>query len=285
MVALNFIDLGGMQFGLLHVDARAEERGLRGEVKWICRCACGGAVMVDGVKLRNGHTKSCGCLRRLSGTDSPNTDNRPILDRLAEHSHVVIETECKIWNGPRQVFGHGTISIAGKRALVHRTAWEAERGSIPDGLDCLHNCPGGDNPACWNVEHLWLGTQADNNADRDEKGRHIALLGEAHGGARLTEGQVSAMRQDRRAYAEIAADYNLSEGHVGDIVRGDNWKHLPGSASRKCGDNHCHAKITAEDVRAIRGDPRSGRKVAVGYGISPSNVYRIRSGTAWRHVT
>ena len=31
---------------------------------WPCVCDCGTKKMVDGVSLRNGKSKSCGCLRR-----------------------------------------------------------------------------------------------------------------------------------------------------------------------------------------------------------------------------
>ena len=40
-----------------------------------------------------------------------------------------------------------------------------------DGENVLHNCPCGDNPACVNVEHLWLGTAAQNMRDMALKGR------------------------------------------------------------------------------------------------------------------
>lgn len=29
---------------------------------WLCRCDCGGTIVTTSVKLRNGHTRSCGCL-------------------------------------------------------------------------------------------------------------------------------------------------------------------------------------------------------------------------------
>jgi hypothetical protein len=32
-------------------------------VKYLCRCACGTERLVAGSELRNGHSKSCGCLR------------------------------------------------------------------------------------------------------------------------------------------------------------------------------------------------------------------------------
>ena len=40
-------------------------------VYWICECECGNIVSVLGARLRNGHTKSCGCIREKN-TLSPN---------------------------------------------------------------------------------------------------------------------------------------------------------------------------------------------------------------------
>jgi hypothetical protein len=57
---------------------------------------------------------------------------------------------------------------------AHRLAWELLRGPIPDGLQVLHNCPGGDNPRCVNPDHLFLGSNADNIADSLAKGRFTA---------------------------------------------------------------------------------------------------------------
>ena len=56
----------------------------------------------------------------------------------------------------------------GRRVYAHRWAWEQANGPIPDGMMVLHRC---DNPACWNIDHLFLGTQADNMADMRAKKR------------------------------------------------------------------------------------------------------------------
>jgi hypothetical protein len=55
------IDMTGEKRGRLTVIARADNYGTR--AAWHCVCDCGNQVIVDGKKLRTGHTKSCGCYR------------------------------------------------------------------------------------------------------------------------------------------------------------------------------------------------------------------------------
>lgn len=56
------IDLTGQRFGRLRV---CEDSGYRnGRTYWKCTCDCGNTCIVSGHELKNGHTKSCGCLGR-----------------------------------------------------------------------------------------------------------------------------------------------------------------------------------------------------------------------------
>lgn len=52
----------------------------------------------------------------------------------------------------------------------------------------------------------------------------------------------------------------------------------------KRGSQHHNAKLTEDDVRAIRADTRSGPKVAADYGITKENVYYIKNRKAWKHI-
>jgi DNA-directed RNA polymerase subunit RPC12/RpoP len=56
------IDMTGEKFGRLTVTSRAPNNGTR--AAWHCLCDCGSTLIVDGKKLRGGHTKSCGCFRK-----------------------------------------------------------------------------------------------------------------------------------------------------------------------------------------------------------------------------
>jgi hypothetical protein len=57
------IDLTGQKFGRLLVLKRAENNK-DGRAMWLCRCECGNERIITGKSLRNGHTRSCGCLNK-----------------------------------------------------------------------------------------------------------------------------------------------------------------------------------------------------------------------------
>ena len=77
-------------------------------------------------------------------------------------------TPCIEWTGARFTNGYGARKIKGKQYRVHRLEWERVHGPIPEGLCVLHRC---DNPPCYNVDHLFLGTVLDNTRDMIAKGR------------------------------------------------------------------------------------------------------------------
>jgi hypothetical protein len=87
----------------------------------------------------------------------------------------MVTTPCIEWTGARVASGYGHRYIKGtgranaRYEYVHRAAWEEANGPIPDGVFVLHRC---DNPACYRLDHLFLGTAADNSADMVAKGRH-----------------------------------------------------------------------------------------------------------------
>lgn len=57
------IDLTGQRFGRLNVISLSPKRS-GGHLHWICGCECGNTITVLGYNLRNGNTKSCGCLQK-----------------------------------------------------------------------------------------------------------------------------------------------------------------------------------------------------------------------------
>ena len=124
---------------------------------------------------------------------------------------------CWIWTGSRKPKGYGQFGVNYKVVNTHRYAYENFIGPIPDGMVVMHIC---DNPPCVNPDHLKLGTIADNNKDRDEKGRSAHVYGKNHGMSKLTDNDIVTIRRDTRTQAEIAIEYSVSQAHVSKIKNG-----------------------------------------------------------------
>lgn len=76
---------------------------------------------------------------------------------------------CWLWTASKNRQGYGYFRFDGKMMKAHRMAWLLVHGEIPEGMLVCHTC---DNPSCVNPEHLWLGTNQDNQNDMNAKGRH-----------------------------------------------------------------------------------------------------------------
>ena len=95
----NFINLEGQKFERLLVLKRAPNKN--GRTAWNCVCDCGKEIIVIGKSLRDGNTKSCGCLHRetVSKNFSKNITNQRFGNLVAikptnERRHGSIIWEC-----------------------------------------------------------------------------------------------------------------------------------------------------------------------------------------------
>lgn len=132
---------------------------------------------------------------------------------------------CRVWTRGKAGAGYGVWRFTpGRQEYVHRHTWEEAHGPIPRGMQVLHRC---DNPPCYEVTHLFLGTQADNMRDKVRKGRQ--LRGARNPMALLEEHEV---REIHALYArgltldEIAFQYGVTLHNVWRIVSGLSWRHL-----------------------------------------------------------
>ena len=137
----------------------------------------------------------------------------------------VVKTDgCWLWTGTVLPRGYGRMKFRDGVELTHRVSWILHFGPIPSGMCVCHAC---DTPGCVRPDHLWLGTNADNNRDKMEKGRQAK--GEKNGAVKLTEATVRLIRARYDAgesQCSLMREFDIHRTRVFKIVHRVQWRHL-----------------------------------------------------------
>ncbi len=249
-------------------------------------------------------------------------------------SKIPTEQGCLEWMDYHNAEGYGRFSVrTGRNRRAHRIAWEIVNGPIPAGLVIRHMCH---NPLCCNVEHLRLGTYAENTQDMMRSGRFknapntrapyvrrtaaerfyakisktpnetgcldwtACLTKQGYGhfrfGAKdvyahrlawelangpIPDGLCVLHRCDRPSCCRVE---HLFLGTMTDNMRDrdDKGRHVSVR-----GERNFYARITEQDVLAIRSDLYSGWRridIARHFGITVTQVGRILRREQWTHI-
>ena len=160
-------------------------------------------------------------------------DNLAILDWKLRANTVRMTSGCLEWTGAKMHSGHGAVRGLYRNMLTHRAAWLLSHGSLDEDICVCHTC---DNPCCCNVDHLFLGTRAENLADMRRKDRQRDYVnckgahpGEKNHNAKLTSQDVIDIRNAVGTQMALAKIFGVSREHIRDIRLGKRWRHLSGS--------------------------------------------------------
>lgn len=163
-------------------------------------------------------------LRHWSGKN-PELDPRPEIpaETRFKTKYTVNDCGCWIWNSRSNKFRSCSFWFKKERMTAYRASYIMHKGEIPDGYVVRHRC---DDPACVNPDHLELGTQKDNCADKVLRNRCNAKAGSAHSNTSLTEQDVLEIRASSESRKTLALRYGIHYMTVTDIIVRKTWKHI-----------------------------------------------------------
>ena len=126
---------------------------------------------------------------------------------------------CWLWQGYTVGKGYGRFMFEGQNMVAHRYAYQQLVEAIPEGMQVCHRC---DVPACVNPDHLFLGTNSDNQKDSLVKGRHNT------GVVRPEDVQeIKRLHKETGLKATgLARKFGVSKAVVKNILSGHTWTWL-----------------------------------------------------------
>jgi hypothetical protein len=295
----------GTVFGRLTVIEEALRRGARRMM--LCQCECGTRKVVDVAKLRSGHTRSCGCLRREVAAELARTN--PLIAEyrtsdlrreqtrrlrtehgLSYHPHYIrwrnmMDRCTNPENDHYHSYGGRGIKVCPEwHDVAAFCAWIDENlGPCPPGMSMDRI----DNDGNYEPGNVRWATQKQQLSNF----RGTPVRGEGCWQAKLTVADVAKLRQryaDGETQTAIAAEYGMGPATIGDIVAGKTWRHAGGPVTPprgSSGETHSNAKLTWASVDSIRARAAAGEmKAALGreFGVSAQVIASVVQGKTWR---
>lgn len=181
-------DIAGMTFGKLTAQrpVQTPSRNHSRHIHWLCSCSCGRTSVTDGTKLRNGHTKSCGCLHTNSGRP-PERHGHALSKSNGKRSPTYTSWQCMIQRCRTDLPLHARKDYADRGIKVcarwHTSflAFLDDMGERPLGtsLDRINNDGGYEPGNCrWATEAMQKGNKSQVGSRREFEKRIAALEAE-----------------------------------------------------------------------------------------------------------
>lgn len=136
---------------------------------------------------------------------------------------------CWLWLGGKSTTGYGHFWVDGKTVGAHRFSYELAHGEFDKELFVCHHC---DNPPCVNPEHLFLGTNSDNQLEWNSKFEHVKgykckphnYRGYIHHHTKLGEKEVRLIKEKyipwKYGCLKLAREFGVSRQRITQILNG-----------------------------------------------------------------
>eukprot|EP00047_Mylnosiga_fluctuans_P007299 m.252445 g.252445 ORF g.252445 m.252445 type:complete len:337 (-) comp17773_c0_seq1:120-1130(-) len=150
------------------------------------------------------------------GRDWITKHSLPMTDEQGEHLLCV--------GGRTTVDGYIQVILGANAMWAHRLSYISfNETSIGEGLVCRHKCR---QKTCVNVEHLELGTPADNARDKIRDG--TVLRGSAHPRSKIDEATALLIFQSKGSATQVerASRFGVSIATVEHLDAGRSWGHI-----------------------------------------------------------
>lgn len=205
------VEMIGKKFNMLTVLAEAG-RTKAGNIIYKCLCSCGEVKNIDGVSIRRGHTKSCGCLLIESCTKNG-------LKRKTHGQSYKKEGIYHIWQSLKARClneSNGSYMNYGGRGITVCDRWRNSFESFSEDM--------GQRPKGFTIDRIDTNGnyQPDNcrwatNADQCQNKRNNVL----------NSRDVDKIRLDysieKETYKSIADRHGISVSTVGNVIRNETW--------------------------------------------------------------
>lgn len=207
------LNLTGQRFGLLLVvgDKVVKKSGLRA---WLCACDCGGMPIVLAKYLRNGGTRSCGCLTLKRAMAHVEQNTKPIgYERVMKRSGYV---EVKTTDGFRRKHIVVMEAHLGRRLAHDEVVHHIDENKAHNALSNLRLMTNG--------EHTTLHHTGQKR--RQEAVDAMQAKARLRSTTKLTERAAASIRALAGAKTQraIAAEFGVSPMTVSRVVNNQTWK-------------------------------------------------------------